>query len=124
MKIKLCGIRRFEDISYVNEFKPDYIGFVFAQSKRQISADFAAKLKAKLDGGIKTVGIFVNSSLKETAHTAEKAGLDVIQLHGDENESFIYRYCMLRTRGARISGQGSGRRSSRGRNRCRYRRFL
>ncbi len=89
MKIKLCGIRRFEDISYVNEFKPDYIGFVFAQSKRQISADFAAKLKAKLDGGIKTVGIFVNSSLKETAHTAEKAGLDVIQLHGDENESFI-----------------------------------
>lgn len=89
MKIKLCGIRRFEDISYVNEFKPDYIGFVFAPSKRQISADFAAKLRAELDSGIKAVGVFVNSSPEETAHTAETVGLDVIQLHGDENKSFI-----------------------------------
>ena len=45
MIIKICGIRRPEDIIYVNEFKPDYIGFVFAESKRRITAENAAELK-------------------------------------------------------------------------------
>ena len=54
MIIKICGIRRPEDIIYVNEFKPDYIGFVFAESKRRITAENAAELKKSAFPGNKS----------------------------------------------------------------------
>lgn len=64
MIIKICGIRRPEDIIYVNEFKPDYIGFVFAESKRRITAENAAELKKMLSQEIKAVGVFVNCPIE------------------------------------------------------------
>ena len=63
MKLKLCCIRRLEDIGYINEFPPDYIGFVFAESKRQVSVEQAATLAQSLHPGIQTVGVFVNAPL-------------------------------------------------------------
>ena len=65
MIIKICGIRRPEDIIYVNEFKPDYIGFVFAESKRRITAENAAELKKMLSQEIKAVGVFVNCPIEQ-----------------------------------------------------------
>lgn len=44
-KVKICGIKRKEDIEYVNKYLPDYIGFIFAQSKRKVSIEFAMELK-------------------------------------------------------------------------------
>lgn len=85
MKLKLCGIRRAEDISYVNAFPPDYIGFVFAKSKRQVSAEQAAALSKGLRAGIQTVGVFVNEPIEHLLQIAERARLDVLQLHGDED---------------------------------------
>ena len=61
-KIKICGIRRFEDIEYVNEGRPEYIGFVFARSKRQIDAETAKRLKKRLNPDIQAVGVFVNEA--------------------------------------------------------------
>ena len=49
MQIKICGLFKVEDIDYVNEAKPDYVGFVFAKSKRQVDIHQAEKLKNKLD---------------------------------------------------------------------------
>lgn len=49
MKIKMCGLRRPEDIIYANECIPDYIGFVFAESKRKVSAQKAQELGKQLD---------------------------------------------------------------------------
>ena len=46
VKIKFCGLFREKDIEYVNELNPDYIGFVFAKSKRQVSIKQAIKLKS------------------------------------------------------------------------------
>lgn len=89
MKLKLCGIRRPEDISYVNSFPPDYIGFVFAKSKRQVTAEQAAALARELRRGIQTVGVFVNEPLENLQHIARTARLDVLQLHGDEDEAYI-----------------------------------
>ncbi len=91
MIVKLCGIRRPEDIDYVNEYRPDYIGFVFAKSKRQVTAEYAAQLKAKLSPEIKAVGVFVNSTIEEVAQIQKIAGLDVIQLHGDEDNSYLQK---------------------------------
>lgn len=89
MKLKLCGIRRPEDISYVNAFPPDYIGFVFARSKRQVTAEAAAELTQKLRHDIQTVGVFVNEPLENLLHIALTARLDILQLHGDEDDAYI-----------------------------------
>lgn len=89
MEIKVCGIRRNEDIEFVNKYKPDYIGFIFAKSKRQITPQMARELSQKLNRDIKTVGVFVNAPVEEVKETAEFAGLYAVQLHGDENEEYI-----------------------------------
>lgn len=96
MKIKICGIRRMEEIEYVNILKPDYIGFVFAESKRKISKEEARVLIEKLDKSIKSVGVFRNNSVEEILQTLDRVDLDVIQLHGEEDEKFIKKiksYC-------------------------------
>lgn len=90
MKVKICGLRRFEDIDYVNEFLPDYAGFIFApQSKRYITPDFALKLKNKLNKKIKSVGVFVNENIENIIKIADLNIINLIQLHGDENNAFI-----------------------------------
>lgn len=89
MKLKICGIRRSEDISYLNETPPDYIGFVFAKSRRQVTPKEAAILSSALNPQIKTVGVFVNEPIASVLQTAQTAGLSVLQLHGDETEEYI-----------------------------------
>ncbi|AKA68389.1 phosphoribosylanthranilate isomerase [Clostridium scatologenes] len=87
--VKVCGIRRIEDIEFLNELKPEYAGFVFCKSKRQINLELGAQLIEKLDKNIKRVGVFQNNSLEEVKNTAEVLKLDVIQLHGIEDENYI-----------------------------------
>lgn len=89
MKVKLCGMRRPEDISYVNEFCPDYVGFVFAESKRRVNMEQARMLISALQPEIRSVGVFVNESQDRMLEIAEAVRLDVIQLHGDEDYRYI-----------------------------------
>jgi phosphoribosylanthranilate isomerase len=88
-KVKICGLKRKEDIKYVNEFKPDFIGFVFAGANRKIDFETAALLKSLLDKNIKAVGVFVNEPLENIIHLYEKNIIDIAQLHGGENEKYI-----------------------------------
>ena len=90
-KIKLCGIRRLEDVTYMNEFMPDYVGFVFAPSRRQVSPAVAMALGQELHPDIKRVGVFVNEPINKLIQTAQTAQLTVLQLHGDEDCSYIDR---------------------------------
>lgn len=89
MKIKICGIRRKEDIAYVNELKPDYVGFIFAKSTRQVRPHEAKELIDLLDKSIKKVGVFVNEDKESIKQIARDCSLDVLQLHGDEKPEFI-----------------------------------
>lgn len=91
MLIKICGITSKEEIQSINEVKPDYIGFVFAESKRKVSVDEAKELSNALNKGIKIVGVFRNNSEEEIINVLSKVPLDVIQLHGDEDNEFINR---------------------------------
>ena len=85
VKIKICGLKREEDIEYINEFLPDYAGFVFAKkSKRYVTPEQAKELISKLDKRIKSAGIFVNTPIEEVNQIASLCGLHVVQLHGDE----------------------------------------
>lgn len=89
-KIKFCGIRRIEDIEYVNELKPDYIGFVFWEhSKRAIDSEVAKKLKDRLDPNIKAVGVFVDEAPEAVAELCNQGVIDIAQLHGSEDEAYI-----------------------------------
>ena len=143
-KVKMCGISKVETIPAIVDAKPDYMGLVFAPSKRQVTVDQAKTLVDELhkqyanrynsdaeqysndvvqDGAviaavqeetatndaqegvlirtentsptlihqesIKTVGVFVNETIENLLKIAEEVKLDVIQLHGDEDESFI-----------------------------------
>lgn len=89
MQLKFCGIRRAEDVSYVNAAPPEYVGFVFAKSPRQVSPAQAQTLSQGLSPGIRTVGVFVNAPIDELLATAHSCGLSVLQLHGDEDEAYL-----------------------------------
>ena len=89
MDIKICGITNLEEIKGLNLLRPEYIGFVFTDSKRKISINQAKFLIDNLDRSIKVVGVFRNESLDEIANVLNKVSLDVIQLHGDEDVYFI-----------------------------------
>ena len=104
-KVKMCGISKVETIPAVVEAKPDYMGLVFAPSKRQVTVDQAKILVEELHRGyakkygsdtehdkndtIKTVGVFVNETVDNLVTIANEANLDAVQLHGDEDETFI-----------------------------------
>ena len=90
-KIKICGLTRLEDIQAVNKARPDYIGFVFAKSRRQVTREQAAILKEALDHNIQAVGVFVNEDLEVIKTLAANNSIDIIQLHGDEDEEYITR---------------------------------
>ncbi|AEM78935.1 phosphoribosylanthranilate isomerase [Thermoanaerobacter thermohydrosulfuricus] len=89
VKVKICGLRRKEDIEYANELKPDYVGFVFAKSKRQVEVEQALYLISLLDKEIKTVGVFVNEPVENALKIAQTLNLDVLQFHGDETQDYI-----------------------------------
>ena len=89
VKIKICGLKRLEDIEIVNRYKPDYIGFVFADSKRKVSHELASELKDKLDSNIVSVGVFVDADPEEIIELFRNGVIDVAQLHGSEDERYI-----------------------------------
>lgn len=89
-RVKLCGMMRSEDILAVNELKPEYIGFVFAKkSRRYVSGEQANMLKEMLDPGIKAVGVFVNEPEEAAAALLQDGIIDIAQLHGEEDETYI-----------------------------------
>lgn len=90
-RVKTCGLKRDEDIDYANRLLPDYIGFILCPrfAKRYVNPEKAHELKAKLNPRIKAVGVFVDQPPEEVADTAKKVGLDMIQLHGSEDDSYI-----------------------------------
>lgn len=91
IKIKICGICRSRDIDYVNSYEPDYIGFVFARSRRRVSFDEAARLRSGLSGRITPVGVFVNAPAEDIAALYCSGTIAMAQLHGSEDEEYIRR---------------------------------
>ena len=89
-KIKMCGLSRPCDIDYANEIMPEYIGFVFAKrSKRYVSPEKAFELRQNLDKNIIPVGVFVDSDINFVAELVNKEIIDIVQLHGSEDDNYI-----------------------------------
>lgn len=88
-KIKICGIQTIEDTLIINKYLPDYIGFVFAKSKRKITHKKAKLLKNNLNPKTQRVGVFVNADESEILSLYHEGTISVAQLHGEENNDYI-----------------------------------
>lgn len=84
MLVKVCGIQTREAAEVVVQEGADFIGFVFAESKRKISPEQATEIASGLPNQVKKVGVFVNEQPKRMIEIAKQVGLDYLQLHGDE----------------------------------------
>lgn len=89
VKIKICGLKNPNDIGYVNQFKPDFIGFVFATSPRKVDFDTASQLSFMLNQDIIPVGVFVNESIEKITQLVHHKVIQMVQLHGDEDIVYI-----------------------------------
>lgn len=90
-KIKICGLFRMEDIAAVNEAHPDYAGFIVdvPHSHRSVDVPALKTLCDLLDPGISRVGVFVDADFERMKTLLEQGVLDVIQLHGNQDEQLI-----------------------------------
>ncbi|GAB2557482.1 phosphoribosylanthranilate isomerase [Gracilibacillus alcaliphilus] len=87
-QVKICGLRDPKAIRTAVAAGADFIGFVFAKSKRQVTKEEAAALAAAIPEQVKKVGVFVNEEIDTVHEIAEAVGLDYIQLHGDETPAY------------------------------------
>ena len=90
-KIKLCGMMKQCDIEYANRVKPDLVGFIFANTRRKISAAQAKQFRKALDAEIPAVGVFVNEDISVITSLVQDGCIDMIQLHGEEDADYIRR---------------------------------
>ena len=88
-KIKLCGMMKPCDIEYANRVKPDFVGFIFANTRRKISPAQAKQFREALDAEIPAVGVFVNEDISVIASLVQDGCIDMIQLHGEEDVDYI-----------------------------------
>ena len=109
-KIKICGLRREQDIRYANELMPDYIGFVFLKGKmRYVTFEEAAHLRSLLDPAIPAVGVFVNEPVENVIRLLQAGTIQIAQLHGQEDEAYIEElrragdHCIIRAFAVRSS---------------------
>ena len=88
-KIKICGLSTVEAVETAVLEGADYIGFVFAESKRQVSLEQAQELAKRVTGKSKIVGVFVSPSLEDLEQTIGQVSLDMVQIHGTFDEALI-----------------------------------
>lgn len=90
-KIKTCGLTREREIDYVNQYLPDYAGFVlcFPKSRRSLSPERAEQLIRLLNPGVGAVGVVVDLPLEQAIGLLSRGFLDALQLHGDEDADYI-----------------------------------
>ena len=91
MLVKICGLKTLEDVQAAVGAGADFIGFIFAESSRKVQPEVVREIGRNLPGHVKKVGVFSNQDEGDVIRTATIAGLDYIQLHGNESTSFVER---------------------------------
>ena len=90
-RIKICGLSRPCDVAFVNEARPDWCGFIidFPRSHRSVTPRQALALRRQLAPGIVPVGVTVDQPVEAVAALLREGVVDVAQLHGTEDESYL-----------------------------------
>lgn len=89
IKVKICGLKTLADVDIVNRYLPEYIGFVFANTKRFVTDEQAFLMRNRLDKRIQSVGVFVDEPLEHVIQLCNTNVIDMVQLHGDETDTYI-----------------------------------
>ena len=87
--VKICGLKTLADVALVNQYLPEYIGFVFANTKRFVTDTQALTLKQALDPRIRAVGVFVDEPMEHIINLYQSGIIDIAQLHGGESETYL-----------------------------------
>lgn len=89
-KVKICGITTKQEIEYINEYKPDFAGFVmfFQKSKRNIDLITAKELLSSLTNSVKSVAVMVKPTFEQILK-AKECGFDYVQIHGDVESTLL-----------------------------------
>lgn len=89
-KIKIGGLRRLEDVDFVNEAMPDYAGVVLSRRfQRSIHFEEAKAIRKRLNSSIPLVGVFVNDRFTDALVALRQGAVDMVQLQGTESEEYI-----------------------------------
>lgn len=102
-KVKICGLSTVEAVETAVLAGADYIGFVFAKSKRQVSLEQAHELARLVTGTTKIVGVFVSPSLEDLEQAIAQVPLDVVQIHGTFDEALIQKISVPVIRAIQLS---------------------
>ncbi len=87
--VKICGLKTVDDVDKVNRYLPEYVGFVFANTRRFVTDEQACDMKKRLDKRIRAVGVFVDEPIGHVISLCRRGIIDCVQLHGDESEEYI-----------------------------------
>jgi phosphoribosylanthranilate isomerase len=109
-KIKICGLTRAEDVAVAARLGADYLGFILAPSPRRVTPERVAGITAGVAGKSQKVGVFVDAPLEEVIKAVEIAGLDLVQLHGSEDEDYAGRLSAAGIRFIKVFRLGRDRR--------------
>ncbi|MFS9230987.1 phosphoribosylanthranilate isomerase [Streptococcus australis] len=104
-KVKICGLSTVEAVETAVLAGADYIGFVFAESKRQVSLEQAHELAKLVTGKTKIVGVFVSPSLEDLEQAIAQVPLDIVQIHGMFDEALIQKISVPVIRAIQLSDQ-------------------
>ncbi|MDE5699397.1 MAG: phosphoribosylanthranilate isomerase [Lachnospiraceae bacterium] len=88
-KVKICGLKTLADVEKVNRYLPEYIGFVFADTKRFVTDEQALRMRKALDKRIQAVGVFINEPMEHIVELCDRGVINAVQLHGEESEDYI-----------------------------------
>ena len=105
-KVKICGLSTKEAVKTTVSAGADYIGFVFAPSKRQVTVEQAAELAKLIPVNVKKVGVFVSPSRAELLEAVDKVGLDFVQVHGQVADDLFENLSCASIQAVQVDGDG------------------
>ena len=105
-KVKICGLSNIEAVKTAVSAGADYIGFVFAPSKRQVTLEQATELAESIPTYVKKVGVLVSPSRSELLEAIEKVGLDLVQIHGQVTDDLFEKLPCASIQAVQVDGDG------------------
>ena len=105
-KVKICGLSTKEAVKIAVSAGADYIGFVFAPSKRQVTVEQATELAKFIPSHVRKVGVFVSPSRAELLEAVDKVGLDLVQVHGQVADDLFEDLPCASIQAVQVDGEG------------------
>ena len=105
-KVKICGLSTKEAVKTAVSAGADYIGFVFAPSKRQVTVEQAIELAKFIPSHIQKVGVFISPSRAELLEAVDKVGLDFVQVHGQVADDLFEDLSCASIQAVQVDGDG------------------